>query len=164
MNREGNGTFYKLNWDNEFSVRFSFPENQVVLQHIPNNIFSVELPEIVAFDVGEDELSGLLQITLRSTSDGSVEREVFDVLLRNNFDIDISLSNSNKATWKYNGCSVEKIAFSPLIDRKSKANPFNFTLFIKVPQIIYNGDNSIIEFGKKPADLIIPAETTNKGE
>ena len=144
MNRESTGAFYKLNWDNDFSVRFNFNESNVVLQHIPNNIFSVELPDIVATDVAEDEIDSVLKITLRSTLDGSVEREVFDTLLRNNFDIDVSLTNSNKATWKYNGCSVDRIAFSQLIDRKSKCNPFNFTLFIKVGQIVYNGDTAII--------------------
>ena len=163
MNRESTGTFYKLNWDNDFSVRFNFNESNVVLQHIPNNIFSVELPDIVASDVAEDEIDSVLKITLRSTLDGSVEREVFDTLLRNNFDIDVSLTNNNKATWKYNGCSVDRIAFSQLIDRKSKCNPFNFTLFIKVGQIVYNGDTAIIEFGKKPADLTIAPET-EKGE
>lgn len=140
--------FYKLNWDNEFSVRFNI-ENES-LQHIPNNIFSIELPEIDVEDISEsnNEINKILKITLRSTIDSSVEKEVFDILFRNVFDIDISLSNPNKVSWKYKSCSVEKIGFSPLVGRKSRSNPFNFVLYVKVGQIIYNGDNTIIEFGQ----------------
>lgn len=138
--------FYKLNWDNEFSVRFNIENSS--LQHIPNNIFSIELPEIDVEDMTDNEINKTLKLTLRSTIDGSVEKEMFDVLFRNMFDVDISLSNPNKVSWKYKGCTLEKIGFSPLVGRKSRSNPFNFTLYIKVGQIIYNGDNAIIEFGK----------------
>lgn len=148
MMEKSNGTFYKLNWDNDFSVRFNIIDKQVSLQHIPNNIFSIELPEIVASDVSGEEINSTLKLTLRSTLDGSVEKEVFDVLFRNSFNVDLSLSNPNKITWKYNNCSVESIGFSQLVDRKSRSNPFNFTLNIKVGQIVYNGDNTVIEFGK----------------
>ncbi len=138
--------FYKLNWDNEFSVRFDIEGES--LQHIPSNIFSVELPEIVAEDMTGDEINTTLKLTLRSTIDGLVEKEMFDVLFRKMFNIDLSLSNPNKVSWKYKSCMVEKIGFSPLVGRKSRSNPFNFTLYIKVGQIIYNGDNTIIEFGQ----------------
>lgn len=138
--------FYKLNWDNEFSVRFNI--EGASLQHIPNNIFSVELPEILAEDMTGDEINTILKLTLRSTVDGSVEKEMFDVLFRNIFDIDLSLSNPNKVSWKYKSCTLEKIGFSPLVGRKSRSNPFNFTLYIKVGQIVYNGDNAILEFGQ----------------
>lgn len=138
---------YYLNWDNEFSVRFNFKESPVVLQHIPNNIFSIELPDISVTDLLEDDVDRTLKLTLRSTSDGLVEKEVFNVLLRNSFDLDLSLKNPNKVVWKYNDCSVEKIGFSPLIDRKSRSNPFNYILYIKVHQAVYNGDDQIIQFG-----------------
>lgn len=138
--------FYKLNWDNEFSVRFNI--EGVSLQHIPNNIFSVEMPEIDVEDMTENEIDKVMKITLRSTVDGTVEKEMFDVLFRNMFDIDISLSNPNKISWKYRSCILEKIGFSPLVGKKSRSNPFNFTLYIKVGQIVYNGDNAIVEFGK----------------
>lgn len=139
------GTFYKLNWDNEFSVRFNI-ENET-LNHIPNNIFSVEMPEISASDMVVEELDSTLKIVLRSTLGGFVEKEMFDILFRKTFDIDISLSNSNITPWKYKCCVLEKIGFAPLIDKKSKSNPFNYILYIKVGQIVYSGENCIIEFG-----------------
>lgn len=138
---------YDLNWDNEFSVRFNIKDKQINLQHVPNNIFSVELPEISVSDLLNEDVDWMLKVTLRSTIDGLVEKEIFNVLLRNSFDVDVSLQNPNKVAWKYNDCSVEKIGFSPLIGRKSKSNPFNYILYIKVKQAIYNGDDQVIDFG-----------------
>ena len=162
MNREEKQTFYKINWDNEFSVRFNLENN--MLKHIPNNIFSVELPEIDYADLLDGELSRTLKLTLRSTVDGSVEKEIFDILFRNQFNIDISLSNPNIVTWKYNNCSVERVAFTPLIDRKSRANPFNFVLYIKVSQIIYNGGSMMISFGDLKENTYQPMDDNVEGE
>ena len=152
---------YFLNWDNEFSVRFNIKDKQVTLQHVPNNVFSVELPDISVSDLLVDDVDWILKVTLRSTTDGLVESEVFDVLLRNSFDVELSLKNPNKTVWRYNDCSVEKIGFSPLIDRKSRSNPFNYILYIKVKQAIYNGDNQVIEFGNEEKQNI---ETTDVSE
>ena len=116
----------RLNWDNNFSVRFKL-ENGKSLVKIPNNIFVLELPEITTTDMSEDVLNKYIGITLRSTQDGLVEREVFDVLFRTNFDIELSLSNPNKIDYVYKSCSVEKLTFSQLMNRP-KANPFNFTV------------------------------------
>ena len=139
-----NGTFYKLNWDNDFSVRLNI-ENET-LRHIPNNIFSIEMPEVVSTEIDGD-INDRLKLILRSTTDGNVELEIFDILLRKDFDVEISFSNANKVDWRYNGCTLEKISFTPLIDRKSKSNPFNYILYIKVNQIVYNGEKNIITFG-----------------
>lgn len=140
----------KLNWDNEFIVRFRL-ENNKTLKYIPNNIFSVDLPNITITDLGENDVNKYIRITLRSSYDGSVENEVFDVLLRTSFDIDVSLSNPNVVAWQYNSCSIEDIEFTPLVDRKSKANPLNMILKIKVSQIVYtgSGNGESIEFGDK---------------
>lgn len=146
---------YFLNWDNEFSVRFNIHDKQINVQHVPKNIFSVELPEISVSDLLVNDVDWILKLTLRSTTDGLVESEVFNTLLRNSFDIELSLKNPNIVVWKYNDCSVEKIGFSPLIDRKSRSNPFNYILYIKIRQAIYNGNNQIIEFG-------IPEQVTAK--
>jgi hypothetical protein len=143
---EKNGYLYKLNWDNEFGVRFNIKNNKS-LTHIPRNIFAIELPEIYAGDIADEKIDKTLKIILRSTVDGSVEKEIFDILLRSGFDVDISLTNKNHVPWKYCGCVLDKISFTPLTDRKSRSNPFNFILYIKVEQIIYNGDNVVIEFG-----------------
>lgn len=142
---EKNGYYYKLNWDNEFCVRFNIKNKNLI--HIPNNIFGVEMPDIYASELADENIDKTLKIILRSTADGAVEKEMFDVLFRNSFDVDISLSNKNHTPWKYLGCSLDKIGFTPLTDRKSRSNPFNFILYIKVGKIEYNGDNLIIEFG-----------------
>lgn len=145
------GMLYKLNWDNEFSVRFNFNSKEATITHIPNNIFSVELPEVNVDEYMNNEITSVMKLVLRSTVDGSVEKELFDTLLRNMFDIEISLSNPNRANWRYSGCVVDKISFSPLIDRKSKSNPFNYTVYIKPSQITYNGETEVIKFGKDVA-------------
>ena len=48
-----------------------------------------------------------------------------------------------------------------MIDRKSRSNPFNYILYIKVKQAIYNGDNQVIEFGNEEKQNI---ETTDVSE
>ena len=148
-----NGMLYSLNWDNEFSVRFNFDSKDASLTHIPNNIFSIELPEVNIDESGDNEVSSVMKLVLRSTVDGHVEKELFDTMIRNMFDVEVSLSNPNKANWKYTGCVVDKVAFSPLVDRKSRSNPFNYTVFIKPTQITYNGETEIIKFGK---DVVYP--------
>ena len=85
----------RLNWDNNFSIRFKL-QNGKNLEKIPNNIFMIELPDISSIDMNADMLDKNIKLTLRSTQDGSVEREVYDVLFRTNFDIELSLSNPNK--------------------------------------------------------------------
>lgn len=137
----------KINWDNEFSLRFTL-HNKRNLQIIPDSIYSVQLPKISAAEMDELNLSGRLELTLRSTIDGAVENEVFDTLFRTLFNIDVSLSNSNKIAWSYTNCSVEQIEFSPLVKKKANSAPFNFKLIIKVGQIVYHGDKEVIEFGQ----------------
>lgn len=141
---ENNGTFYKLNWDNEFSVRFDI-ENES-LNHIPNNIFSVEMPDLASTEI-DGEIDCRLKLILRSTANGSVEQEIFNTLFRKDFNIELSLSNPNMVNWKYLNCSLDKMGFTPLIDRKSKSNPFNYILYIKVGQIVFNGETNIVTFG-----------------
>lgn len=140
----------KLNWDNEFIVRFRL-ENNKTLKYIPNNIFSVDLPKITITDLSELDVNKTMRITLRSSYDGSVENEIFDTLLRTSFDIDVSLSNPNVVAWQYNSCSIEDIEFTPLVDRKSKANPLNIILTVKISQIVYtgSGNGESIEFGDR---------------
>lgn len=136
----------RLNWDNNFSIRFKL-ENGKSLERIPNNIFEIDMPEINTKDVNEENIEKYIALVLRSTQDGLVEKEVYDVLFRTNFDIELSLSNPNKVDYIYKSCSVEKINFAPLMYRP-KANPFNFTIWAKVSQIIYKGASEPIIFGK----------------
>lgn len=152
----------RLNWDNNFSVRFKL-ENGKSLVKIPNNIFVLELPEITTTDMSEDVLNKYIGITLRSTQDGLVEREVFDVLFRTNFDIELSLSNPNKIDYVYKSCSVEKLTFSQLMNRP-KANPFNFTVWAKVSQIVFKGASEEITFGKTPENLYEVLKESSEGE
>lgn len=156
----------RLNWDNNFSVRFKL-ENGKSLVQIPNNIFVLELPEIKTTDMSEDVLNKYIGITLRSTQDGLVEREVFDVLFRTNFDIELSLSNPNKIDYVYKSCSVEKLTFSQLMNRP-KANPFNFTVWAKVSQIVFKGASEEITFGITESNpyegLIEPTEGEQDAE
>lgn len=141
----GPAKFYNL--DNRFSLRFTFKDKPITLKYIPDDIFSVELPEVSVDDLVNESSSKMLKLMIRSTEDGRVETELFDTLLNGVFDIDLSLTNPNKAIWKYLGCSVDKIGFSPLISRKSHANPFNYIVYVNVPVVVYNGDKQIIEFG-----------------
>ena len=137
----------KLNWDNNFSIRFKL-ENGKSLEKIPNNIFEIDLPEINTKDVNEENIDRYIAIVLRSTQDGLVEKEVYDVLFRTNFDMELSLSNPNKIDYVYKSCSVEKLNFAPLMNRP-KANPFNFTVWAKVSQIIFKGSAEEIIFGSQ---------------
>lgn len=157
----------RLNWDNEFIVRFKLDNNET-LKCIPNNIFSVELPTIEATDIAENDVNKLLKVTLRSSYDGSVESEVFNTLFRTSFNVEVSLSNPNIVAWEYNSCTVDKVEFSQLVDKKSKANPLNLTLYIKVSQIVYTGNGtaaSSITFGEKVPDrAAIESESLVKKE
>lgn len=157
----------RLNWDNNFSVRFKL-ENGKSLEKIPNNIFVLDLPDITTTDMSEEVLNKYIGITLRSAQDGSVEKEVFDVLFRTNFDIELSLSNPNKIDYIYKSCSVEKLTFSQLMNRP-KANPFNFTVWAKVSQIVFKGASEEVIFGatveKNPYEgLIETAEGEENAE
>ena len=118
------------------------------MEKIPNNIFEIDLPEINTKDVNEENIDRYIAIVLRSTQDGLVEKEVYDVLFRTNFDIELSLSNPNKIDYVYKSCSVEKLNFAPLMNRP-KANPFNFTVWAKVSQIIFKGSAEEIIFGSQ---------------
>ena len=155
----------KLNWDNNFSIRFSLKDGKS-LSKIPNNIFMIELPEIRAADMDSEDINKTINITLRSTQDGSVEKEVYDILFRTEFDIELSLSNPNKVDYVYKSCSVEKMSFVPLMNRP-KANPFNFTVSAKVSQIVYKGSDEEITFGKvysNPYENIDEKESSEESE
>ena len=152
----------KLNWDNNFSIRFKL-ENGKSLEKIPNNIFEIDLPEINTKDVNEENIDRYIAIVLRSTQDGLVEKEVYDVLFRTNFDIELSLSNPNKIDYVYKSCSVEKLNFAPLMNRP-KANPFNFTVWAKVSQIIFKGSAEEIIFGSQNNAPINYNEDNNEGD
>lgn len=140
--------FNKFNWDNKFSLRFKL-ENGESLIHIPNNIFLVELPAILATDFNEPEVNKILRVTLRSTVDGNVTKEVYDKLFRTSFDVELSLANNNKVEYEYNGCSIHGIEFAPLMQRP-KANPYNFTVCIKVSQVKFNGLDTQLVLGTLP--------------
>ena len=152
----------RLNWDNNFSIRFKL-QNGKNLEKIPNNIFMIELPDISSIDMNADMLDKNIKLTLRSTQDGSVEREVYDVLFRTNFDIELSLSNPNKIDYIYKSCSVEKLQFAPLMNTP-KANPFNFTILANVAQIIYKGASEEINFGSDVPEVYEEMENTDEGD
>lgn len=146
------------NWDNEFSVRFRLNGDKQILKHIPNHIFMIELPQLdmkdIASDIVESEsetkqVNGndtekYINLTLRSTRDKLLEKEVYSVLMNNTFNMEISLSNANIVEFEFLDCSVSKIFYTPLIHR-NKSNYFNFGVKIKVNQIkIHNGDDTVV--------------------
>lgn len=137
--------YKSLNWDNKFSVRFEL-ENKKELKYIPQNIFSLELPKLDMSDISDSRVDDSLKLTLRSMKGGMIEQEVFDVLCRTTFKVNVSLGNPNINDWIYDGCSVAKIGFATLTD-KAKSNPFNLTLDINVTKITYNGGKDPYEFG-----------------
>lgn len=150
----------KYNWDNKFSTRFKLG-NEQTLQVIPDNIFMVELPDLTVenyADMMNENWSAsdkILILTLRSTKDGSVERELYDVLMRTSFDFELSLSNPNQCHSIYKGCSVEKVKFSPLLNRPNKANPFNLIVYINVEEIKYCAASDTLIFGKVSNNALI---------
>ena len=91
----------KYNWDNKFSTRFKLTNGQM-LKYIPDNIFMVELPDLKVenyADMGNEDnvvSDKMLILTLRSTKDGYVEKELYDILMHTSFDFELSLSNPNK--------------------------------------------------------------------
>ena len=142
----------KYNWDNKFSTRFKLTNGQM-LKYIPDNIFMVELPDLKVenyADMGNEDnvvSDKMLILTLRSTKDGYVEKELSDILMHTSFDFELSLSNPNKCHSIYKGCSVEKVKFSPLLNRPNKANPFNLIVYITVEQINYYASDDVLSFG-----------------
>lgn len=137
-----------INWDNDFSIRFRIKnKQQTQLNYIPNNIFSIQLPSIMSVDLNTNQCSDKLILTLRSTKDGNVEKEILSVLFANTFDIDVSLSNPNETPWMFSNCSIDKIQFSTLVDKKSHTNPFNLIVSITVGKITYKTSSEMIVIG-----------------
>lgn len=140
------------NWDNNFSVRFRLDNNKQ-LQYIPNNIFMIELPEIDLETYGDSESNTLkyIYLTLRSTTDLAVEKELYNDLSVTPFSLEVSLSNANICHSIYNGCIVESIKFSPLTN-KSKSSPFNIIVKISVAQSQYVFGADTLTFGQWTPD------------
>lgn len=160
----------KYNFDNRFSVRFQLSDDKI-LKHIPDNIFMVEMPDLVVDSYneivsnGNTQLPHSLVLTLRSTQDESVEKELYDVLMNTSFNVDISLTNSNKVHSSYKGCLVDRVKFSPLYNRPNKSNPFNLMVYISVEQVIYYAGDSVITIGNVSREYIPePKETVNDTE
>lgn len=141
-----NNFFYELNWASDFDAKFVL-KSDLTLKHIPNNIFSIELPDIEVSDINTDDCNKIIKIILRSPQGGCVEKEIFDILMRNSFDIIINFTKQSNISWVYKDCSIEKVGFTPLISKKSAIKPFNFILYTKVSKITYKADDFTIAFG-----------------
>lgn len=131
--------------DNSFSVRFKTKKQLV---QAPNCIYMVSLPDFCLYsndnEVDTDTQSQNLIITFRATKEQILEEEIYGQLLHEEFDVELSLFNSNKIDFEYLGCSVSKINYSPLMNR-GKQNYFNFSIYLKSKiQKIHFMNNSIV--------------------
>lgn len=115
--------------DNSFSVRFKTKKQ---LNHAPNCIYMVSLPDFCVYDTDYevDSQSQNLIITFRGTKEQLLEEEIYGQLLHEEFDVEVSLFNSNKIDFEFLGCSVSKIGYSPLMNR-GKQNYFNISIHLK---------------------------------
>lgn len=151
----------KYNWDNNFSVRFKL-KNDKILEHIPNSIFMVEMPELLNTDrasviIFDDDGSStsvdkILQLTLRTSESKSVEKEFLN-LLNTTFDIEISLNNPNITDFEFLGCSINKFSYTPLLKR-NKSNYLNLVLKIVSSQVKIHIGDEVITFGDVPVDYM----------
>lgn len=143
--------FNQYNYDNNFSVRIKL-ETGNSASHITDNIFSIDLPKIYMTNLVDNEQLEPFKMSLRSTKDGSVENELYNILCRSTFDIEVSLTNPNKIDFAFNECSVSSIAFAELA-HKSKANPFNFTVEVDYKYAKFFNSGEVFTFGDSPVDL-----------
>lgn len=143
--------FNLYNYDNNFSVRIRL-DNGNSVSHITDNIFSIDLPKIYMANLVDNDALQTFKMSLRSTKDGSVENELYNILCRNVFDIEVSLTNPNKVDFTFNDCSVSSIEFGQLA-HKSKCNPFNFTVEVDYKYAKYFNSGEVFTFGDSPVDL-----------
>lgn len=158
------------NWDNEYSIRIKLKNTDKQVQYIPNNVFMLELPPFDIVDLSSsltissdnindnDFTNDSLILTLRSLKDKSVENEVFNLLVNNKFDIDISFSNPNITDIEFLECYVNKIQYAPLLHRQ-KSTYYNFNIEIKYNLMKYHIGNDIFTFGNKQIDYMSLATT-----
>lgn len=144
--------FNMYNYDNNFSVRIKL-DNGKTLTNLTDNIFSIDLPKIQMVSLVDSDDLEPFKMGLRSTKNGSVENEVYNVLSKsNNFDIEVSLSNPNKIDFIFHNCSVSTISFGQLA-HKAKSNPFNFTVDVDYKYATYFNAGESFSFGDAPIDL-----------
>lgn len=149
-NKEG---FMKtLNYDNNFSVRIKMI-NGKNLSYITDNIFILDLPKILMSNLADIDSLEPLKLTLRSTKDGSVENEVYNILCKSKFNVEVSLMNPNKVDFLFSNCDVSSVEFSQLA-HKSKTNPFNFTIEVKYDYAKYFNSGETFEIGNVPVDIL----------
>ena len=154
--------FNLYNYDNNFSVRIKM-DNGNTLSNLTDNIFCIDLPKIVMASLADNEDLEPFKMTLRSTKNGSVENEVYNVLSKSNkFDIEVSLTNPNKIDFIFHDCSVSTISFAQLA-HKAKANPFNFTVDVDYKYATYFNSGESFTFGDAPLDLSDIKQETIEG-
>ena len=143
--------FNLYNYDNNFSVRIRL-DNGNSVSHITDNIFSIDLPKIYMANLVDNDALQTFKMSLRSTKDGSVENELYNILCRQTFNIEVSLTNPNKVDFTFNECSVSSIEFGQLA-HKAKSNPFNFTVEVDYKYAKYFNGGEVFTFGDSPVDL-----------
>ena len=134
--------------------------NKTVGQMLEESIREDELINLGELSRGNslELLSNNMLSKLRSLKDKSVENEVFNLLVNNKFDIDISFSNPNITDIEFLECYVNKIQYAPLLHRQ-KSTYYNFNIEIKYNLIKYHIGNDIFTFGNKQIDYMSLATT-----
>ena len=140
------------NYDNNFSVRIKL-DNGSSLNHLTDNIFILDLPKISMSNFAEEDVVEPLKLSLRSTKDGSVENEVYNILCKSKFNIEVSLTNPNKVDFIFFECDVSSVEFAQLA-HKNKANPFNFSVEIDYKYAKYFNSGETFVVGDAPLDLL----------
>lgn len=150
------------NYDNNFSVRIKM-DNKSALSHLTDNIFILDLPKISMINFAEEGVVEPLRISLKSTKDGSVENEVYNILCKSKFNIEVSLTNPNKVDFIFNDCVVSSVSFEPLA-HKAKANPFNFSIEIDYKWAQYFNSGETFVVGDAPLDILSEIKPQPKKE
>lgn len=137
----------KIVWNSKFLLNIKL-ENKQQLQYIPLHIYTFKQPNI-SFQLDENmdskELKAIL--SLRLDEDGNVEQEVYEVLTKEFFAMDLYYPRSDCWNWTYNHCSIDEISYDEFYNKSKNDRPMNINLTIAIPQAVFKSSKGEKVFG-----------------